>query len=58
MKKAIKEAICLHGLIGDLRIHQEHICVFVIVQSVIHLLKNEVHNSLTKHVDVRFHFVH
>ena len=57
MTEAIKEAIWLHGLIEDLGILQEHISVFCDSQSAIHLAKNQVHHSRTKHIDVRFHFI-
>ena len=55
--EAIKEAIWLHGLISDLGIVQDHVDVFCDSQSAIHLAKNQVHHSRTKHIDVRFHFV-
>ena len=56
--EAIKEAIWLHGLVEDLGIYQEHVSVFCDSQSAIYLAKNQVHHSRTKHIDVRFHFVH
>jgi hypothetical protein len=55
---AIKVAIWLHGLIGDLSIFQKHVKVLCDSQSAIHLAKNQVHHSRTKHIDVCFHFVH
>ncbi|XP_058202223.1 secreted RxLR effector protein 161-like [Rhododendron vialii] len=55
--EAIKEAIWLQGLIGDLGAKQEHINVYCDSQSAIHLAKNQVHHTRTKHIDVRFHFV-
>jgi hypothetical protein len=54
---AIKETICLHGLIRDLGILQKHVKVLCDSQSAIHLAKNQVHHSRTKHIDVYFHFV-
>jgi hypothetical protein len=53
----IKEAIWLHGLIGDLGIFQKHVKVLCDSQTAIHLAKNQVHHSRKKHIDVRFHFV-
>uniref|UniRef100_A0A2N9I8X0 Integrase catalytic domain-containing protein n=1 Tax=Fagus sylvatica TaxID=28930 RepID=A0A2N9I8X0_FAGSY len=57
MIEAIKEAIWLHGLIEDLGILQEHVYLFCDSQSAIHLAKNQVHHSQTKHIDIRFHFI-
>ena len=57
LTEAIKEAIWLHGLIEDLGIIQEHVSIFCDSQSAIHLVKNQVHHSQTKHIDVRFHFI-
>jgi hypothetical protein len=57
MTEAIKEAIWLHGLIEDLGILQEHVYLFCDSQSAIHLAKNQVHHSQTKHIDIRFHFI-
>jgi ribonuclease HI len=55
--EAIKEAIWLHGLVADLGIEQERVTVYCDSQSAIHLAKNQVHHSRTKHIDVRFHFI-
>ena len=56
--EAIKEAIWLHELVSDLGVEQEHITIYCDSQREIHLIKNQVHHSRTKHIDVRFHFVH
>jgi len=50
--EAFKEAIWLHGLIEDLGIVQEHVDVHCDSQSAICLVKNQVHHSRTKHIDV------
>jgi hypothetical protein len=50
--EAFKEAIWLHGLIEDLGIVQEHMDVHCGSQSAICLVKNQVHHSRTKHIDV------
>ncbi|KAH7852964.1 hypothetical protein Vadar_031538 [Vaccinium darrowii] len=55
--EAIKEAIWLQGLVTDLGVEQEHVTVYCDSQSAIHLAKNQVHHSRTKHIDVRFHFI-
>ena len=36
---------------------QKHIKVHCDSQSAIHLAKNQVYNTKTKHIDVRYHFV-
>ena len=55
--EAIKEAIWLQGLVADLGVIQEKVTVYCDSQSAIHLAKNQVHHSRTKHIDVRFHFI-
>ena len=54
--EAIKEAIWLQGLVADLGVIQEK-TVYCDSQSAIHLAKNQVHHSRTKHIDVCFHFI-
>jgi hypothetical protein len=54
---AIKEALWLQGLIGDLGFSQEYVNVYYDSQSAIHLAKNQVHHARTKHIDIRFHFI-
>ncbi|KAM7469095.1 hypothetical protein LguiA_007278 [Lonicera macranthoides] len=55
--EAVKEALWLRGLIGDLGMVQENVDVYCDSQSAIHLAKNQVHHGRTKHIDVRFHFI-
>ena len=55
--KAVTEAIWLHGLLKDLGVSQEQLDVYSDSQSAIHLAKNQVFHSRTKHIDVRYHFV-
>ncbi|KAE8719078.1 hypothetical protein F3Y22_tig00109978pilonHSYRG00092 [Hibiscus syriacus] len=55
--EAVKEAIWLQGLLGELGMEQKHIKVHCDSQSVIHLAKNQVYHARTKHIDVRYHFV-
>ncbi|KAE8698224.1 pentatricopeptide repeat-containing protein [Hibiscus syriacus] len=55
--EAVKEAIWLQGLLGELRMEQKHIKVHCDSQSAIHLAKNQVYHARTKHIDVRYHFV-
>ncbi len=55
--EAVKEAIWLQGLVTDLGFEQQEVTVYCDSQSAIHLAKNQVYHSRTKHIDVRFHFV-
>ncbi|KAE8686610.1 Detected protein of unknown function [Hibiscus syriacus] len=55
--EAVKEAIWLHGFLGELGMEQKHIKVHCDSQSAIHLAKNQVYHARTKHIDVRCHFV-
>ncbi|KAG8479822.1 hypothetical protein CXB51_029312 [Gossypium anomalum] len=55
--KAVKDAIWLNGLLEDLGVVQSHISLYCDSQSAIHLAKNQVYHSRTKHIDVRYHFV-
>ncbi|KAE8678648.1 hypothetical protein F3Y22_tig00111402pilonHSYRG00027 [Hibiscus syriacus] len=55
--EAVKEAIWLQGLLGELEMEQKHIKVHCDSQSAIHLAKNQVYHARTKHIDVRYHFV-
>ncbi|KAH9783052.1 Integrase catalytic domain-containing protein [Citrus sinensis] len=55
--EAVKEAIWLKGLLGDLRVIQENIAVFCDNQSAIFLAKNQTYHARTKHIDVKYHYV-
>ncbi|KAE8725113.1 hypothetical protein F3Y22_tig00009009pilonHSYRG00067 [Hibiscus syriacus] len=57
VSEAVKEAIWLNGLMEDLGVVQSHISLYCDSQSAIHLAKNQVYHSRTKHIDVRYHFV-
>jgi hypothetical protein len=52
LTKAVKEAIWLHGFLGDLGIEQVDCVVFCHNQSAIHLAKDEKFHERTKHIDV------
>ena len=56
LTEAVKEAIWLRGLIGDLGVAQEAVVVFYDSQSTIHLVKNHALYARTKHIDIRYHF--
>ncbi|KAK8969819.1 Pentatricopeptide repeat-containing protein [Platanthera guangdongensis] len=47
----------LQSLISDLGVEQDEVVLYCDSQSVIHLAKNQVHHAITKHIDVRFHFL-
>ncbi|KAL0433193.1 UNVERIFIED_CONTAM: Retrovirus-related Pol polyprotein from transposon TNT 1-94 [Sesamum latifolium] len=55
--EAVKEAIWLQGLLGELGIDQKHVTIHCDSQSAIQLAKNQVYHARTKHIDVRYHFV-
>ncbi|KAE8727554.1 putative ribonuclease H protein [Hibiscus syriacus] len=57
VSEAVKEAIWLNGLMEDLGVVQSHISLYCDSQSAIHLAKNQVYHSRTKHIDVKYHFV-
>ena len=54
--KAVKVAIWLKGLVGDLGLQHDGIVVFCDSQSTIHLTKNQMYHEITKHIDVKYHF--
>ncbi|KAK3016961.1 hypothetical protein RJ639_007857 [Escallonia herrerae] len=55
--KAVKEAIWLKGLVGDLGLKQESSTIYCDSQSAIHLTKTQMLHERTKHIDIRFHFI-
>ncbi|KAH9669389.1 Integrase catalytic domain-containing protein [Citrus sinensis] len=55
--EAVKEAIWLKGLLGDLGVIHENIAVFCDNQSAIFLAKNQTYHARTKHIDVKYHYV-
>ena len=57
LTEAVKEAIWLQGLLGELGILQEHVKVYCDSQSAIMLAKNQTYHARTKHIDVRYHFI-
>ncbi|KAM1049659.1 hypothetical protein ACFX2J_031226 [Malus domestica] len=54
----VKEAIGIHGLIKTLGIYQKQVELHCDSQSAIYLSKYQVYHSRTRHIDVRFHFIH
>jgi len=57
LAEAVKEAIWLHGFLGDLGIEQVDRVVFCDSQSAIHLAKDEKFHERTKHIDARNFFI-
>nr|GEZ04430.1 retrovirus-related Pol polyprotein from transposon TNT 1-94 [Tanacetum cinerariifolium] len=57
MTEAVKEAIWLQGLLGELGIKQKFVTMHSDRQSAIHLAKNQVYHARAKHIDVRYHFI-
>jgi hypothetical protein len=55
--EAVKEAIWLKGLVGDLGLKHGNTVVFCDSKSAIHLTKNKMYHERTKHIDVKFHFI-
>ena len=58
LTEAVKEAIWLQGLMDDLGIEQDFSKVHCDSMSTIYLVKNQVYYATTKHIDVKYHFVH
>ena len=55
--EAVKEAIWLRALIGELSSEQESTVINCDSQSAIYLTKDQMFHERTKHIDVRYHFV-
>ncbi|KAL6331890.1 hypothetical protein AAG906_020238 [Vitis piasezkii] len=54
---AMKEVLWLQGLVKELGVLNSVVEIFSDSQSAIQLLKNQVFHEMTKHVDVRYHFI-
>ncbi|KAL3514409.1 hypothetical protein ACH5RR_027126 [Cinchona calisaya] len=55
--EAIKEALWLKGLFGELNLLQDVITIHCDSQSAIHLTKDQMYHERTKHIDVKYHFI-
>lgn len=53
--KGAKEALWVTNLVTELGLKQERLVLYYNSMSVIHLVKNQVYHSKTKHIDVRYH---
>lgn len=55
--EAIKEALWLRGLFGEISTRQQVTVVHCNNQSAIHLTKDQMFQEKKKHIDVRYYFV-
>jgi hypothetical protein len=55
--QACKEAIWMKKLMEELEHKQEKIPLYCDSQSALHIARNPVLHSRTKHIDVQYHFV-
>jgi len=57
ISEAVKEAIWVRQLVGELVQEEQEIVIYCDSQSAIHLTKNQMFHDRTKHIDIRYHFV-
>jgi len=57
MTEVMKEAIWVQGLPDDLGIDQNLLKINCDSMNIIYLGKNQVYHAMTKHIDIKFHFV-
>ena len=57
LTEVVKEVLWLLGLIKELKIDQQQVCVFCDNQGAIQLSKNQVSHERTKHADIKVHFI-
>lgn len=57
MIEAIKEAIWLKSISHEIGLYSGIITIYCDNQSAIHLAKNHVYIEISKHIDIRLHFV-
>ncbi|KAH9670332.1 hypothetical protein KPL70_016941 [Citrus sinensis] len=55
--EAVKEALWLQGLFGELGVRQKSVTIHCDSSSAIHLCKNPAHHEKTKHIDIKLHFI-
>ncbi|KAH9647611.1 hypothetical protein KPL70_025255 [Citrus sinensis] len=55
--EAVKEALWLQGLLGELGVKQKSVTIHCDSSSAIHLCKNPAHHERTKHIDIKLHFI-
>ncbi|GJS31119.1 retrovirus-related pol polyprotein from transposon TNT 1-94 [Tanacetum coccineum] len=57
LTEAVKEAIWLSGLLEELGVELNTVAVNCDNQGAIHLSRNHVFHEMTKHINVRYHFI-
>lgn len=55
--KAVKEALQLQGLMGELGVKSKTVTVYCDSSSTFHLCRNTAHHDRTKHRDGKLHFI-
>ncbi|KAJ7964257.1 Retrovirus-related Pol polyprotein from transposon TNT 1-94 [Quillaja saponaria] len=55
--EAVNEFIWSKDLVSDLGLQHKSLVVFCDIHNAIHLAKNKVYHEMTKHIDVRDHFL-
>ena len=55
--KVVKEAIWLRSLVGNLGLEQDITVIYWDSQSAVHLTKNNMYHEITKHINIRYHFI-
>ena len=55
--EAIKKALWLRGLFGELSLHQEVTTIYCDSQSAIHLTKYQMYHERMKHIDIKYYFI-
>ncbi|KAK0596509.1 hypothetical protein LWI29_016370 [Acer saccharum] len=55
--EAIKEAIWLQGLLGEINIFGGKAVIYTDSQSALHLVKNPIFHERTKHIEVKYPFI-
>jgi len=55
--KTIKEALWLKGIVSELLGRDVKVKLMCDSQNAIHSAKNQAHHEITKHIDVRYHFI-
>ena len=57
LTETVKESIWVHDLLDSFGLKQHVPIVHCDSQSAIHLTRNPVYHEMTKHIDVRLHFI-
>lgn len=55
--EAVKEALWLQGLMGELGVKQKIVTVLYCSSSALHMCRNLIHHERTKHIDIKLHFI-